>query len=61
MKVYIVHRDIAYEFGEVHDVCTSKEEAEASRSEALEEEFSTEDPEDWSIQNWDVKCPKCEA
>lgn len=59
MKVFIVHRDIAHEFGEVHDVCSSKEEAEESRTEALKGEFSGEDPEDWTIQDWDVKCPRC--
>ena len=58
MKVFIVHRDIDYEFGEVYDVCSSKSEAEAELKLGMDNN-TTDTLENWSIQEWEVLCPKC--
>jgi len=53
MKVYIVHRDVDYEFGYVDNVCSTREEAEKSIKDSLAENESG-DPEEWSIDEWDL-------
>jgi len=52
-KVFIIHMDIPYEFGEVMDVCSSLKNAFEEMCKYYRQD-STTDPDDWTIQEWNV-------
>lgn len=51
MKVYIVKRDVPYEFGDVYEVCATRVLAEKRMKHFIGEHG---DDEDWSVQEWEV-------
>lgn len=51
-KVYVVHRDVAYELGEVRGVFITLAEAEACIDDAVNEGPCNSDRDDYSIQEW---------
>lgn len=53
-KIYIVHFDIPYEFGEIISVHSSLKEAFKEICEYYRKQHTTSDPEDWTIQEWYV-------
>lgn len=56
-SVWIVHRDIPYEFGHIVDVFDSEEKAVAHMKRCLsgDEDYENEAPDDWSVSEWEVK------
>ena len=53
MKVYIIHRDIPYEMGDVFGVYSTEEKAEVAKKKFMKDDKTT-DPDDWSIEVWEV-------
>ena len=51
MKVWILHRD---ELGEVVGIYSTREKAEAAGVRFLEQQ-PYEDPDDWYVQEWEVR------
>lgn len=53
MHIYIVHQNVDYEWGQIRDVHGTLGKAQSSAEELLNEN-SYPDPEQWSIQKWEV-------
>jgi len=57
-SVWIVHRDVPFEFGHVVGVFSSEEKATAHMKDCLsgsDEDYENESPDDWSVSEWEVK------
>ena len=55
MKVYIIFRDVPFEFGEIHGVFETHIKAEAALDEIKEGWKGYWEGEHWSIDEWDVE------
>lgn len=55
MKVYILHYDVEHNFGSVHGVFSSKEDAEIAREIEIIDWDGKDRADRWSIQEWDVQ------
>jgi len=56
MKVYVVFRDVPFEFGEIHHVCATRELADKRRAEIVASRpNSTSIDEEMQVQDWDVE------
>lgn len=54
MRIYIIHEDVAYEHGQVLDVCSSRNKAIVTALRLLNPtEEHTVKPEDLSIEVWE--------
>ena len=54
-KVYVVFRDVPFEFGEIHHICSSKEKADDLRKQCVLERNCPNAEEEFEVQEWEVE------